>query len=194
MSFDFDFNNAEQDKGYGELIPDGTIASVQMNIKPGNVGDGGWATPSKNGESVLLKCEFMVVDGQFAKRKFWKDFIIDGKTEGQKTAVAISKSHIRSIIEAMRSIDPADEGEEARKGRMIAGWQELDGVRFVAKVGIEKGKDGYPDRNTLKSAIPSTSPQYRKLEQVGSSRLPGFDGPARSGVGGAVPASRPTAW
>jgi hypothetical protein len=194
MSFDFDFNNAEQSTGFGELIPDGTVAPVQMNIKPGNVGDGGWATQSKTSAAVLLSCEFTVVLGPFFKRKFWRTFTIDGNTEGHKVAVEISKSQIRAIIEAIRGIDPTDEGEEARKARRLAGWQDLDGARFMARIGIEKGKGDYQDRNTLKSAIPSTSPQYQKLEQLGSSRVPGCDVPGRSGNAGAAPVPRPTAW
>ena len=40
MSFDFNFNTAEKQTG-GELIPDGVIVPVVMNIRPGGVGEGG---------------------------------------------------------------------------------------------------------------------------------------------------------
>ena len=46
-----------------DLIPDGTIATVQLTIRPGGAGEGGLLKRSANGDCEMLDCEFIVVDG-----------------------------------------------------------------------------------------------------------------------------------
>ena len=73
-----DFNDAEQQQGF-DLIPKGTTVKVRMTIKPGGHDDpaqgwtGGYATESFDTGSVYLACEFVVLDGPFAKRKMWSN-------------------------------------------------------------------------------------------------------------------------
>jgi len=64
----FDFNEAGPQRSF-DLIPD-TIATLHLTIKPGHAGEAGWLRRSKDGGSEALDCEFTVVDGEFAKRKF----------------------------------------------------------------------------------------------------------------------------
>ena len=56
-----------------ELIPADTIASVQLRIRPGGVGEDNLLKRSKDGGCEMLDVEYVVVDGPFAKRKFWTD-------------------------------------------------------------------------------------------------------------------------
>lgn len=162
-----DFNNAPEQKE-GGLIPKGTVAIVHMNIRPGNSGEGGWERRSKAGDSQALDCEFTVVDGPFAKRKFWTLFTVSGQTEGQQKAAQISGSRIRGILESARGIRPDDESDAAKNGRRIASYGELDGIRFVAKIGVEIGKGAYEgkDKNTLDLAITPDRQVWQKVEQV----------------------------
>src|SRR4029077_19663300 len=108
-----DFNNAEPQREMG-LIDDGTVAVVQINVRPGHAGEGGWLKRSKAGESEALDCEFTVVDGPYAKRKFWTLLTLGGISEGQKKAGDISGSRIRAILESARGIKPDDQSDTAK--------------------------------------------------------------------------------
>jgi hypothetical protein len=160
-----DFNAAEPQREIG-LIDDGTVAVVQINVRPGNAGDGGWLKRSKAGESEALDCEFTVVDGPYAKRKFWTLFTLGGISEGQKKAGDISGSKIRGILESARGIRPDDQSDTAKAARQIGDWGDLDGLRFIAKIGVEKGKDGFKDKNVLEAAITPDRTAWKKVEQT----------------------------
>lgn len=161
-----DFNNAEAQREVGGLIDDGTIAVVHLTVKPGNAGEGGWLKRSKAGDSQALDCEFTVVDGNFAKRKFWSLFTVEGTTEGHAKAAEISASRLRGILESARGINPTDESDTAKNGRRVTSWGDFDGVRFIAKIGIEKGTNGYKDKNTLVAAVTPDRRDWHKVEQV----------------------------
>ena len=70
-----DFNTAESQQY--DVIPTGTIVPVCMTIKPGGYDDpsqnwdGGYATYNQATGSVYLSCEFIVLGGEFSKRKLW---------------------------------------------------------------------------------------------------------------------------
>jgi hypothetical protein len=190
----FDFNNAETQREVG-LIPDGTIVVVHMTIRPGNAGDGGWLKRSKAGDSQALDCEFTVVEGPFAKRKFWGLFTLEGTTEGHAKAADISASKLRAILESARGIRPDDETDAAKVARRVNSYGDFDGVRFVAKVGIELGTGGFKDKNSLAAAITPDRKDWARVEQVkqaASSFAP--VGQAAAAVAASVkPAGKP-AW
>src|SRR6187397_410080 len=121
-----DFNNASEQREMGSLIPEGTIAKVHMTVRPGNSGDGGWLKRSKSGESLMLDCEFTIVEGPFAKRKFWGLFTLEGVTEGHAKAADISASRLRAILESAKGIRPDDESDTAKAGRRMNNWGDFD--------------------------------------------------------------------
>lgn len=162
-----DFNNASEQKENG-IIPNGTVAVVHLTVRPGNSGEGGWLKRSKAGDSEALDCEFTVVDGPFAKRKFWTLFTVQGQTEGQIKAADISASRIRGILESARGIRPDDESDGAKNARRIKSWGDLNNLRFIAKIGVEIGKGDYKgrDKNTLDLAVTPDRQAWRKVEQI----------------------------
>jgi len=163
-----DFNNASEQREMGSLIPEGTIAKVHMTVRPGNSGDGGWLKRSKSGESLMLDCEFTITEGPFAKRKFWGLFTLEGVTEGHAKAADISASRLRAILESAKGIRPDDESDTAKAGRRMNNWGDFDGLRFIAKIGIEKAKEGsgFKDKNSLEAAITPDRKAWEKVEQV----------------------------
>jgi hypothetical protein len=187
----YDFNNAEPQRE-GGLIPDGTIATVHLTIKPGSAGEGGWLKRSKNGESQALDAEFTVVNGPFAKRKFWTLFTLEGITDGQKKAGDISASKLRAILESARGIRPDDESDTAKAARRIDSYGDLDGLRFIAKIGVEKAKEGsgFKDKNTLDLAVTPDKKDWQKVEQVAKPA----QAAAPAGANGAAPAIAKPAW
>jgi len=162
-----DFNNAEAQRE-GGLIPEGTVAPVHMTVRPGNAGEGGWLKRSKSGDSMALDVEFTIVEGPFAKRKFWGLFTLEGTTDGHQKAADISASRLRAILESARGIRPDDESEPAKAGRRMNSWGDFDGLRFIAKIGIEKAKEGsgFKDKNSLDAAITPDRKAWVKVEQI----------------------------
>ena len=77
-----------------DLIPNGTVASVAMKLRPGGAGESGLLKRSKNGECAMLDVEFVVLDGEYARRKIWALMVLEGTTSGHAQAAAISRPHI----------------------------------------------------------------------------------------------------
>lgn len=162
-----DFNNAPEQRE-GGLIPNGTLAPVHMTVRPGNAGEGGWLKRSKDGSSQALDCEFTVIEGPFAKRKFWGLFTVEGTTEGHTKAAEISASRLRGILESARGIRPDDESPAAKEVRRVKSWGDFDGIRFLAKIGVEVGTGEYKgkDKNRLDFAVTPDRQAWQKIEQV----------------------------
>jgi hypothetical protein len=164
-SFDFDFNTAESRSGFGELIPENTVALVVATIRRGKVGADGWLTLNKDRNAMFLDMEFQIEDGPFRGRKFWERMTVELDTsasEGQRTAQEISRSNLRGMVESARGIKPGDDSPEAMQRRKLSSWGDINGLRFCAKVGIEKAKpgSGYDDKNKLKAAVGPDSRDY----------------------------------
>lgn len=189
-----DFNSAGEQRS-GDLMPDGTICPVHMTVRPGNSGEGGWLKRSNDGGCAMLDCEFTVTEGPHVKRKFWSLMVVEGTTEGHAKAAEISAARIRAILESAYGIRPDDESDAAKVKRRIATWGDLNDVRFVAKIGIEKGKDNYKDKNILAEVMTPDRKQWAKIEQP--ARQQGFApvGNAAAAVAAkAAPAAGKPAW
>ena len=161
-----DFNDAEAQQGAFDLIPKGTLVRVRMTIKPGGFDDpaqgwtGGYATESFDTGSIYLAGEFVVLEGTYAKRKMWSNIGLQSKkgpTWGQ-----MGRSMIRAILNSARNIHPQDNGPQAAAARRIQGFNELDGIEFLARVDVEKDAKG-EDRNVVKLAVEPDHKDYTAL-------------------------------
>ena len=163
-----DFNDAEQQPSF-DLIPKGTLARVRMTLKPGGYDDpaqgwtGGYATQSNESGSVYLAAEFVVLEGEYARRKLWSNIGLHspkGPAWGQ-----MGRSFVRAILNSARNVHPQDNGPQAAAARRIQGFHELDGIEFLARIDIEK--DGRGDlKNVVKSAVEPDHPDYARLMGV----------------------------
>jgi hypothetical protein len=148
----YDFNDAETQRNF-DVIPDGTVAAVRMKVRPGNIGEGGWLRRSKDGNSEALDCEFVALDGPFAKRKFWTLLTVAGTTPGHAEAAKISESKLRAILESARNIRPDDKSDSAKQARCIQSYGELNGLSFIVCIGVEPPQNGYKAKNRLDRVI-----------------------------------------
>jgi hypothetical protein len=193
-----DFNDAEAQQSGFDLIPKGVLAHVRMTIKPGGYDNpeqgwtGGYATESFETGSVYLACEFIVLEGPYAKRKLWSNIGLQsrkGPTWGQ-----MGRSFIRAALNSARNVHPQDNSPQAASARRIDSFSELDGLAFLVRVDIENDAKG-GDRNVVKLAIEPDHPDYAKLIGVppkthsggGNSGAPAQTAPAHSS------SSRPSA-
>ena len=157
----FDFSDAPQQSS-GELIPKGTLVKVYLMIRPGQFGEDGILTQSKSGFQYL-SMELTVLSEPYARRKIFQNVGVGGTTEGHEKAAEISRSLLRGILESSRKIRSDDESELARKARRINSFKDLMEMEFAIEVGIEKGKDGYDDRNGIKRVVTPDHTQYSKV-------------------------------
>jgi hypothetical protein len=159
-----DFNDAEQQQSF-DLIPKGTVAPVRMTIKPGGHDDaaqgwtGGYATQSFETGSIFLACEFVILDGEYARRKMWSNVGLHsskGPAWGN-----MGRTFIRAVLNSSRNIQPQDNSPQAAAARRIQGFNELDGIEFVARIDVEK--DGRGElRNVVKMAVEPDQPDYSR--------------------------------
>ena len=159
-----DFNAAEPQRSF-DVIPDGTIATVRMTVRPGSAGEGGWLRRSKDGESEALDCEFVVLDGPYAKRKFWSLFTVGGTAPGHTEAANISAGKLRAILESARGIKPDDKSDAAKQARRIGSYGDLNGLSFIARIGVEPPQTGYKAKNRLDHVVTPDEKAWKPVKQ-----------------------------
>ncbi len=166
----YDFNDAQpQMMPSGELIPDGTFAKIRMTIRPGGINgsvpmDAGLLKAASESDAKMLDCEFTVVEGPFARRKFWQNFTVAGgklDDKGQSKGWNISKASFRAMVDSALGLAPKDMSDAAKAKRVLQGLKQLDGITFVARIMVEPASDPkYRDQNRLANVILSDEPQY----------------------------------
>lgn len=160
-----DFNSAEDQGGF-DVIPKGTLVKVRMTIKPGGHDDasqgwtGGWATRSNTTGAVYLNCEFVVLEGKYARRKVWS--LIGLHSAKGPDWANIGRAFIKGILNSSRGVSNKDNSPAAQNARRINGLGDLDGVEFAARIDIEKDQNG-DDKNVIKLAITPDHKEYASL-------------------------------
>jgi len=154
-----------------DLIPHGSIATVVIHIRPGGAGEDGLLKRSKNGDCEMLDIEYVVVDGPYARRKFWKNQIIVGTTSGQKDMAETYRRTRKAILQSA----PIKEGDQSPQARAayMADLKDFDGLMFIAKIGVEKGKpkndgsgENYADKNVLAAVITPDKADWHPVTQA----------------------------
>ncbi len=171
MTF-FDFNSAEEQSAF-DLIPRGTVVAVRMTLKPGGFDEpsqgwtGGYATLGSTG-AVYLNCEFVVLEGEFARRKLWSRIGLyspKGPEWSNK-----GRTFIKALLNSARGVWPSDNSPAAQEARRIASFTELDGIVFIGRVDWEKNKNGEFD-NVIKTAITADHADYAaRVEALNQAR------------------------
>jgi hypothetical protein len=160
-----DFNNAEDQNSFDPL-PKGTLVKVRMTIKPGGHNNeqkgwtGGYATRNATSGAVYLNAEFVVLEGQYARRKIWS--LIGLHSEKGEEWANIGRSLIKGILNSARGIGNKDNSPAAQNARRINGLGDLDGIEFLARVDMEKDQNGN-DKNVIKYAVTSDNKEYAAL-------------------------------
>ena len=106
----FDYSRTDDPRDFSELIPHNTIVTTQMRIRPGNAGPDGLYKRTAKGDAEGLDSEFVVLDGPYAKRKFWDFFLLAGTTDGQKEMVVTNRGRLKKILESARGLSGRAQG------------------------------------------------------------------------------------
>jgi hypothetical protein len=164
---DLDFNNA--DDGEFELIPEG-IYRLRARVKRGS--ECSPLKTTKSGMLQYLELEFTIEGPVEFKGRKLRDRINchyvgpeagdQDEIERFRTSVRIGRSKLKGILESAHNIDPHDSSPEAQAKRRIANFLDFDLLSFVGKVVIEKGTNGYRDKNVLRYPIKNNMVEWPK--------------------------------
>ena len=160
-----DFNSSENQSNF-DLIPNGTLAKVRMSIKPGGYDDqnqgwvGGYATRNEATGSIYLSCEFVILEGEYAKRKVWG--ILGLHSNKGPEWGNMGRSFIKAILNSARGFSESDNSSAAQSARKINGLADLDGIEFVAKITTKKDQNEEL-RNEIRFAITPDHKDYKAI-------------------------------
>ena len=153
------FNDAETQNNF-DLIPANTIAKARLVIKPGNDPADPFITRSKGGDTAYLNCEWIILEGKYAKRKVFDKIGLESSDKW----VNMGKARIRAILESAKGINPKDVSEIAVTARQINSFNELNNLDVVIKIGVEHDKSGqYQDKNRVIAIITPENYSYAEF-------------------------------
>lgn len=195
-----DVNDGEPQRG-GELIPNGTKVRVIGVIRPGGTNrpgqervDGGYPTASKSSDVLFLSWEFTIVDGPFARRKFWQNMSVAGgdvNEKGESKSWNITKSTLRAMLNSARNVKPDDNTERGMSARRFNSWGELDGIEFCCTVRVQQPKPGsnYQPSNSIGTVIEPDHKDYAALMSGSEGGTTTAAAPAPAWASSAAPAA-----
>ncbi|ALN78558.1 hypothetical protein LA76x_0397 [Lysobacter antibioticus] len=139
-----------------------------MTIKPGGYNDvnqgwlHGWATRGDSG-AVYLNGEFVVLEGQYARRKLWS--LIGLHSDKGPTWGQMGRSFIKGALNSAFGLHPDDVSAAAQAGRCIESFADLDGLVFAGKVDWERDQHN-EDKAVIKTPIMPDHPGYKEVMGV----------------------------
>ena len=151
-----------------ELIPDGTVVRAVIKLSGGDhelpeFGGGTYFKSSQSG-AKWMPIELTIVGGPYDKRKVWQNIFVDGaKTDqnGFSIAKRIGLETIKKMVDSHFALDMKDVSPEAAQKRgSINGVHMLNGMQICFKIGIEKGSNGYADKNKIKTILTPGSQEF----------------------------------
>ena len=101
------------------------FSRVKLTIRPGGTNgavpmDAKLLKASDKSDALMLNCEMTLMDGPYARRKFWQNFTVAGgkrDEKGESIGWNIAKSSFRAMIDSAVGLDPKDESPAARNKR-----------------------------------------------------------------------------
>jgi hypothetical protein len=142
----------------GGLMRSGTVTSMRIRLLYGD-GTDNVLTRTKNGDAEMLKFECIVLEGEYAKRKLFCNWIVNGTTEGQKSIAERYNNNLKRIIASYKYLDINDRSPETIAKYKVE-YRDFDGMTFLAEIGIEPGKEGYDDKNIIQRVVTKDMPQW----------------------------------
>jgi hypothetical protein len=173
-----DLNDTPEQREFGAVIPDGTFVKVKGHLKPGGnnlVGadkmDEGLFKQSATSDAAMLQWDFVILHGPYVRKHVFQNTVVAGGSvdeKGNSKAGNISKAMFRAMIDSALGLDPKDMSEPTKAKRVLRGFWDLDGIEFVARIGVEKGGErpgggNYPDRNTISRVVVPNDPEWQPV-------------------------------
>jgi hypothetical protein len=163
----FTYDDAPQKTEFA-LLPDNTVVRGIVKLSGGDtevpeLGGGQYFKSSASG-AKWMPIEITIVGGEFDKRKIWQNIFVDGAkldANGYPIAKRIGLETIKRMVDSAYGLKKDDTSPEAlQKRATITGVHVLMGMEICFKIGIEKGNNGYPDKNKIKVVLTPDSQEF----------------------------------
>jgi len=127
------------------LIPAGSVVRLKLGIRRGEHNDpsqgwtGGYATKASTG-SIYLNVEYTVVDGVHAEKKIFSQIGLrspKGTWWRRRGRIFIVK-----MLNSANGISSDDLSKNALKARRINGFEDIEGIEFLARIKVTKNQKG----------------------------------------------------
>ena len=125
----------------GALIPAGTIAPMQIRIKPGGHGESGLLTAAETakGKSAYLHLEFVVTGGPAQGPQALEALDRRGRRPRHRRST-ITLDLLGSLARSAYNFSAKDTGRGSRRQAQELRLRMLDSLRVIGKIGVERGK------------------------------------------------------
>ena len=147
------------------LVPNGTIAIMQLKIQPGGHDDdtlcleAGLGTKAKSG-AIYLKCIATVLSGEHKDKKFTHPIgISSDKSDYWQNK---GRELIRDILNSCQGLLSSDNSRRAVFSRILESYSVLNGICFVGVIGLRKNQLG-KDENTISCVLSGDDEEYKQL-------------------------------
>jgi hypothetical protein len=142
-------------------IPDGTVVRAIINFTGGDevipeFSNLALFKRSQTTSAIYCPIEFTVMGGSYDKRRVWHNLFVHGDKMGNNgvpVAREIGMRTLRNMVDSSLGLNPSDQSPEAVGKRNINGIEDLQGREICLVVAIEKGTNGYKDRNKVKIVL-----------------------------------------
>lgn len=153
-------DNNQADRDF-QLIPQDTVARAIVNLSGGDIelpefGAGRFFKASSSSNAKWLPIELTIIGGPFDRRKVWHNIFVDGdkmSDRGIPVAKEIGMRTLRSMIDSAFNLSSKDDSPQAQQARHLNGVDQLNNLQVCFKVGIQKGNNGYADKNNVKTFL-----------------------------------------
>lgn len=160
-----DFNGVTV-QNFSELIPNGHITKVLMNLEKGNYNEpemgwtGYWATKNDRTQNVFLKFCCTILTGEYAGKRIWGKIglrSVSGSAWGD-----MGRRFIKNVLISARGITQKMSSDDRKRLLKINSLGDLDGLIFVARIDLKKTQEG-ESRNFINIAIPPEHLRYAEI-------------------------------
>lgn len=183
----FDVNSGKVSNS--NLIPRGTLVEVMLNIKE--------VKNSKETGGSYLNCELTVLSGPFEKRKIFTmipDVWDQRNSEKWRDMGKVPLVRLAESCGLFNTAQPESYAQFNGASDIMPIAQRIQGTRVVIRVGLEKGKDGNQDKNSVDEwGTPRPDSDGNKIFKAyhNPTPHPGAGGATQGGFG--VPVAQPQA-
>ena len=147
------------------LIPNGTIAILQLSVRPGGYTDknlrleAGLGSKAKSG-AIYLRSTATVIAGPQKDKKFTVPIGIFS----EKSDFWLHKGRelIREILNSSQGLSASDNSRKAVFSRIIDSYSILNGICFVGVVGVRKNQNGR-EENNISRILSGDDEEYKEL-------------------------------
>ena len=115
--------------------------------------------PPRTADGEMLKFELTVLEGEYAKRKIFGNWLVLGTTDGQKKMAERYLGVLKASSRAP-SISIQATCHPTRSPNTESNGATSTACKFLVEIGIEQGKDGYEDKNVIVRAITRDMPAW----------------------------------